>query len=153
MIFETTLFLSANGLFDFDLTFVLEIILFVLLALVVTFVFIQPISQQIDERTIFIDYTLRKSTIFLTLGYEKLTNCLELLTNEISEMNRQVKVIRKLTEKKFENEVSAVQTENFKLLRKLRKNLAVKSAYLFADLTPQIILLTEKFFEKKFASK
>ena len=47
MIFTTTFFL--NKLFDFDLTFVAELVLFVTLSLVVTFKFIAPISKEIDD--------------------------------------------------------------------------------------------------------
>lgn len=150
MSFSTTIFLTESGLFDFDLTFVLEGSLFLLLALLVTFVFISPISTQIDERTEFIDYTLRKSTIFLTLGYEKLANCMELLTDEINEMNRQLKLVRTSINTQFEEEISTVQQENTKLLRKLRGNLAIKSASLFAEISPQLISLTDTFFQKKF---
>lgn len=153
MSFATTLFITASGLFDFDLTFILEATLFILLALVVTFLFVSPISAKIDERTEFIDYTLRKSTIFLTLGYEKLSNCMELLTEEINEMNRQLKLVRSSTTTQFEEEISTVQQENIKLLKKLKGNLAIKSASLFAELTPQIISLTNIFFEKKFQVK
>lgn len=153
MSFSTTLLLNAGGLFDFDLTFILELSLFLFLALLVTFVFISPISAQIDERTEFIDYTLRKSTIFLTLGYEKLSNCMELLTEEINEMNRQLKLVRESTTSQFEGEISTVQQENMKLLKKLKGNLAIKSASLFSELNPQIISLTDVFFEKKFQGK
>ena len=80
MNFSVSFFLNAGGLFDFDLTFAAEAVLFIILALVVTFGFISPISKQLDERADFINYTLRKSTILLTLGYEKLINSVGLLT-------------------------------------------------------------------------
>ncbi len=94
MTFSTTFLINAGSLFDFDLTFVLELLLFVLLALVVTNNFVGPISKEIDERAEFINYTLRKSTILLSFGYERLTECVEIVTNEINEMNRQVKLTR-----------------------------------------------------------
>ena len=83
MNFPITFFINASGLFDFDLTFPTEALLFLILAVVVTFTFLNPISQQMDERSEFINYTLRKSTILLALGYEKLTTCVGLLTAEI----------------------------------------------------------------------
>ena len=107
MIFTTTFFLST--LFDFDLTFVAELALFTTLALVVTFKFIAPISKEIDARAEFINYTLRKSTILLTFGYEKLSECVLLLTEEINEMNRQIKLTRNYSNSHFENEVNVVQ--------------------------------------------
>ena len=78
MIFSETFFLAASGLFDFDLTFVAETVLFIILALVVTFVFLNPISKQLDDRADFINFNLRKSTILLTFGYEKLIQLLHL---------------------------------------------------------------------------
>jgi hypothetical protein len=150
MVLTTTLFLST--LFDFDLTFPAELALFTILALVVTFKFIAPISKEIDDRADFINYTLRKSTILLTFGYEKLSECVLLLTEEINEMNRQVKLTRNYTNTNFETEVNLVQKENGKLLSKLKGDLAVKSAFIFANLSNELNSLTDKFFAKKFQS-
>jgi hypothetical protein len=101
MNFSVTFFLNAGGLFDFDLTLVAETILFIILALVVTNVFINPVSKQLDERAEFINYNLRKSNILVMLGYEKLSNCVGLLTNEINEMNRQIKLTRNYCNSNF----------------------------------------------------
>jgi hypothetical protein len=75
MIFSGTFILNESGLFDFDLTFVAEAILFIILALFVTFAFITPITKQLDERAEFINYTC-KSNILLTFGYENYQNVL-----------------------------------------------------------------------------
>jgi F0F1-type ATP synthase membrane subunit b/b' len=152
MTFSANSFLTAGGLFDFDLTFVAETILFIILALVVTFVFLKPISQQLDDRAEFINYTLRKSTILLTFGYEKLSECIGLLTEEVSEMNRQLKLTRNYTNSQFEEEVASVQQQNAKLLSKLKGDLSIKSAYLFSNVTRELISLTDTFFAKKFQS-
>ena len=152
MNFSVSFFLNAGGLFDFDLTFVAEAVLFIILALVVTFCFISPISKQLDERAEFINYTLRKSTILLTLGYEKLINSVGLLTEEIGEMNRQMKLTKNFVNSEFENEVLSAQKENSLLLSKLKGDLSIKSAYLFSNLSKDLILITDKFFDKKFQS-
>jgi len=152
MNFSTTFLINASGLFDFDLTFPSEALLFLILATVITNVFLSPISNQLDERAEFINYTLRKSTILLTFGYEKLTTCVGLLTEEIDEMNRQVKLVRNYTNSKFEEEISFVQTENMKILSELKGDLAIKSAYLFSNVSKDLTLLTDKFFIKKFQS-
>jgi hypothetical protein len=152
MNFSVSFFLNAGGLFDFDLTFVAEAVLFIILALVVTFAFISPISKQLDERAEFINYTLRKSTILLTFGYERLTNSVGLLTDEIGEMNRQLKLTRDFTNSNFESEVSLTQRENAILLSKLKGDLSIKSAYIFSNITSDLISLTDKFFAKKFQS-
>lgn len=148
----TTFFLNKSGLFDFDLTFVAEAILFIILALVVTFAFISPISKQLDERTEFINFNLRKSTILLTFGYEKLAECIDLLTEEINEMNRQIKLTKNYTNFNFEEEVLFVQKQNLRILSKLKGDLSIKSAYLFSNVTSELISLTDKFFTKKFQS-
>jgi hypothetical protein len=152
MTFSVTLFLNAGGLFDFDLTLVAEAILFIILALVVTNVFINPISKQLDERSEFINYNLRKSNILVMLGYEKLTNCVGLLTKEINEMNRQIKLTRNFCNSTFEDEVVTFQKENSKILSELKGDLAIKSAYLFSNITNDLISITDKFFVKKFLS-
>jgi hypothetical protein len=151
MSFSVTFFLNG-GLFDFDLTFVAEATLFIILSLVVTFVFLAPISKQLTERSEFIDYTLRKSTIILNFSYKQLTNCVELLTDEITELNRQVKITRNYTNTSFESEINSVQQENSKLLSKLKGELAIKSAYAFSNITNELATITDKFFIKKFQS-
>jgi len=147
-----TFLLNAGGLFDFDLTFLAEASLFLFLALIVTFVFVSPIAKQLDERAEFINYTLRKATILLTFGYEKLVGCVGLLTEEIGEMNRQIKLTKNYTNSNFENEVASVQKENLKLLSKLKGDLSIKSAYIFSNITNDLVSLTDKFFAKKFQS-
>jgi hypothetical protein len=152
MNFSTTFLINASGLFDFDLTFPSEALLFLILATVITNVFLSPISNQLDERAEFINYTLRKSTILLTFGYEKLTTCVGLLTEEIDEMNRQVKLVRNYTNSKFEEELAVIQNENLNILSQLKGDLAIKSAYLFSNVTNDLTALTDKFFENKFQS-
>ena len=152
MTFSATSFLTAGGLFDFDLTFVAETILFIILALAVTNVFINPITAQLDSRAEFINFTLRKSTILLTFGYERLSECIGLLTKEVSELNRQIKLTREYTNTHFEEEVLSVQKQNSKLLSKLKGDLSIKSAYLFSNVTSELISLTDSFFAKKFQS-
>ena len=150
MIFTNTLFI--NKLFDFDLTFVIELTLFIILALIVTFKFINPISKEIDDRAEFINYNLRKSTILLTFGYEKLSDCVGLLTEEINELNRQTKLTRNYSNSKFEEEIGSIQKENLKILSKLKGDLSIKSAFLFSNISGDLNSLTDKFFEKKFQS-
>jgi len=151
MSLSVTFFLNG-GLFDFDLTFLAEATLFLILSLVVTFIFLAPISKQLDERSEFIDYTLRKSTIILNFSYKQLTKCVGLLTDEISELNRQVKLTRNYTNTNFETEILSVQNENSLLLSKLKGELAVKSAYALSNTTKELTTLTDKFFAKKFQS-
>ena len=152
MTFSATSFLTAGGLFDFDLTFIAESTLFIILALAVTNVFINPISAQLDSRAEFINFTLRKSTILLTFGYDRLSECIGLLTKEVSELNRQIKLTREYTNTHFEEEVLSVQKQNSKLLSKLKGDLSIKSAYLFSNVTSELISLTDSFFAKKFQS-
>ena len=150
MIFTTTLFI--NKLFDFDLTFVIVLALFITLAIIVTFKFINPVSKEIDDRAEFINYNLRKSTILLTFGYEKLSDCISLLTEEINELNRQTKLTRNYSNSNFEGEISSIQKENLKILSKLKGDLSIKSAFLFSNISGDLNSLTDKFFEKKFQS-
>ena len=152
MNFPITFFLSGGGLFDFDLTFAAEGFLFLLLSLVVTFVFISPVSKQLNERAELINYTLRKSTILLTLGYEKLSTCIDLLTKEINELNRQIKLVKNNTNTAFETEILSVQKENLKILSKLKGDLSIKSAILLSNVNKELNTLTESFFITRFKS-
>lgn len=153
MNFPITFFLSAGGLFDFDLTFVAEGVLFLILSLFVTFVFLGPVSKQLNQRAELINFTLRKSTILLTLGYEKLSNCIDLLTGEIKELNRQVKLVKNHTNETFEAEVISVQKENLKILNKLKGDLSIKSAVLLSHVNKDLNSEIERFFIKRFKSK
>ena len=152
MNFPITFFLSAGGLFDFDLTFVAEGVLFLILSLFVTFVFLGPVSKQLNQRAELINFTLRKSTILLTLGYEKLSNCIDLLTGEINELNRQIKLVKTYTNENFEAEVLFVQKENLKILNKLKGDLSIKSAVLLSNINKDLNSVTETFFIKRFQS-
>ena len=152
MNFPITFLLNAGGLFDFDLTFLIEAVLFITLAFVVTNVFLSPISKQLNERSEFINYTLRKATILLTFGYEKLIGCVGLLTEEIGEMNRQMKITKEYTNSNFEAEVLEAQNANSKILSKLKGDLSIKSAYIFSTITKDLMSLTDEFFVKKFQS-
>ena len=150
MIFLDTFLLNKGGLFDFDLTFVAEVVEFVFLSFIVTFCFIAPISKKLDERAEFINTNLRKSLLLVTYGYEKLTICIDLLTSEISEMTRQVKLVKSYSNENFENEILFVQKENGKLLSKLKGDLSIKSAYLFSNIVKDLVKLSNTFYSKKF---
>ena len=152
MILFRSFFVTSSGLFDFDLTFPTQALLFLILSFVVTFFFISPITKQLDERAEFINYTLRKSTILLTFGYEKLSKCIGLLTEEIDEMNRQVKLVKNYTNNQFDKEIVNIQKENLVILSQLKGDLTIKSAYIFSNLTNDLNTLTEKFFIQKFQS-
>jgi len=151
MNFSVTFFLTG-GLFDFDLTFVGEGLLFILFSFVVTFVFLAPIAKQLDDRAEFIDTNLRKSNILLTFGYKKLAKSVELLTEELGELNRQIKILKQYTNTNFETEIINVQQENSKLLSQLKGELSVKSAFIFSGITNELNTIADNFFVKKFQS-
>jgi len=151
MTFSVTFFLNG-GLFDFDLTFLAEASLFLFLSLIVTFVFLDPISKQLNLRAEFIDFTLFKSKIILGSASKKLSNCVGLLTDEINELNRQVKLTKNYTNSNFEDEINFVQKENSKLLSELKGELSIKSAYAFSNINNELAQITDKFFIKKFKS-
>jgi hypothetical protein len=152
MNFFDSLLLSASGLFDFDLTFPGEILLFSLFSILITKLFLAPISSQLTERSEFLNFTLKKSMILFTKGYEKLDTTVDLLTQEIEEMNRQLKLVKEYTFEKFDNEILFCQKENGKILSKLKGDLSIRSAFLLSSLINEMNLTVEKFFEKKFRS-
>lgn len=147
---HTSFLLNAGGLFDFDLTFVAEGSLFLILAFVVTFVFLGPIRKQLDERAEFINYTLRKSTILLAFGYEKLSDCVGILSAEITELNRQLKLTKTYVNSNFENEILATQNESNRILSKLKGKLAIQSAFVLSGFPLEESV--NSFFSRKFQS-
>lgn len=151
MISSESFFLSS-GLFDFDITFLGEAILFLLFSLVVTFAFLVPVSKQLNDRTEFIDFNLRKAALLTAFGSNKLSNCVEFLTKENNELARQIKLTRNYVNLKFDEEIQFVQKENGKLLSKLKGEIGIKSAYLLSNVTNELVKLTESFFAKKFQS-
>jgi len=149
---QITFFLTASGLFDFDLTFIAEGFLFLLLAFIVTFVFLSPVSKQLDKRAESINFSLRKASLYLTFEYKTLSTCLDLLTSETSELNRQLKLIKTTTTESFEEEISLFQKENVRLLTLLKGTLSIQSAFLLSAVHEELDFLTKSFFKKKFQS-
>ena len=147
---SVTFLINAGGLFDFDLTFVAEALLFFILSLVVTFVFLNPISEELDNRANLINFNLRKSSIISNLGYEKLSNSIDLLTDEISELSRHLKLTRSYSYTNFENEIVEAQTKSLKILSKVKGELYIKSAFILSAISPELVSLTNNFFSKKF---
>ena len=121
-----------------------------ILAFVVTFVFIGPVSKQMEERAEMINFNLRKSTILLAFGYDRLSTCIDLLTQEMNELTRQVKLTKKYTNDLFEEEVLLAQKENSHLLSQLKGDLAMKSASLLSNMNTELVGITNNFFTKKF---
>lgn len=152
MILPITFLINVNGLFDFDLTFPAEATLFIILALVVTFVFLVPISKQIDARAEFINFNLRKSNIIVNFGYEQLSRSVSLLTEEVGELNRQISLLKKYTYSNFEQEIFAAEKESLIILNKLKGDLAIKSAFIFSNLVNDLTSITNLFFIKRFQS-
>ena len=67
-------------------------------------------------------------------------------------MNRQVKLTRNFVNDNFEEEVASAQSQNLKLLSKLKGDLAIQSAFLFSNINDELTSITDKFFVKKFQS-
>jgi len=147
-----TFFICGGSLFDFDLTFFVELLLFTILALVVTNSFINPISERIKLRAEFMNYTSLKSMILLSFGSSKLSNCIGIVTKQVNELNRQLKDLQAFSNRKFEDEIKTVQLENLSILTRLRGTLTVKSAILFSNITIKLQELSDQFFKKKLIS-
>jgi preprotein translocase subunit YajC len=150
MTFPITFFINASGLFDFDFTLPTEALLFLILAVVVTFLFLSPISKQMDERSEFINTTLSNSRIFLIVAYDGLTTSVELLTDEVNEMNRQIKLVKEYTNINFEEEICFIQDEHSVILDQLQADLAVQSAYLVSNMADDLTSLVDTFFVEEF---
>jgi len=143
-------FIASSGLFDFDLTFLAEASLFFILSLVITFLFLSPISNQINSRSEFINYNLTKSALFLFFGNKNMQNLIFLACKESNELQRQMLLLRNNASSAFEKETLITQNENFKILAQFRKNLVLKSAFSFLNFKANLNYLTDQFFLQKF---
>lgn len=150
MNFSQTIFLSNNGLFDFDFTFIGEAILFFLFSLVVTFFFLKPISVQVNNRSKLINSLIKKSIIILDLGYENLLISTDIFTKELSELTRQVKITKNFSASIFELELNLIDDEIQNIIQLAVKNLLIKSTFSFKLLIPNINKLSNYFFNSNF---
>jgi hypothetical protein len=149
MIFSFSLLLNG-GLFDFDLTFLGEGLFFLIFSIIVTYIFLVPVSKQLDERAKFIDFNQKKSHIILAFATKKLLNCVELLVDEVTELNRQLKLTKEFVNIQFEEEIEAVKKESEKLLSQLKGELTIKSAALLFKLSPELNNITDSYFYRRF---
>jgi hypothetical protein len=150
MLFLTSFCISSSGLFDFDLTFVIEGILFLFLSYVVTNSFLIPVSDQIHSRADFINYNLKKTSLLFNFGNESLKNLVSLVIQEENEMSRQKRILDQRTRVFFEKETLTMQNKATNVLIQFKRNLAIKFAVLFSNLEENLTYLTNEFFYKKF---
>lgn len=152
MITLPTYFLAASGLFDFDMTFFTEALLFLILSFFVTFTFLSPISNQLNLREDFINFNINKSILLLNLANDELINLANILANEVFEMNRQKLFIKEQIDLKFEKDVLSLRKNSLLLLAGTKGKLSIKSAFLLSELNKEFTYLINDFFEKKFNS-
>lgn len=144
-----TFLLTTNGLFDFDFTFPLEALSFAILSIILTLFFLNPISEQLNKREMFIEYGLKKALVFFNLGYEQLINSIDLIAEEIEELERQTKKFKELTNSNFEKEILKLQKENLILINQSKGEIKIRSTFLFSTFLPEISKVTDQFFDQK----
>ena len=152
MITLPSYYLAASGLFDFDLTFFTEALLFLILSFFVTFTFLSPISKQLNLREDFINFNIKKSVLLLNLANDELINLANILIDEVSEMNRQKAFIKEQIDSKFEKNILNLRKNSLFLLANTKGKLGIKSAFLLSELNKEFTYLINDFFEKKFNS-
>ena len=123
--------LSTSGFFDFDLTFFLELFFFLLLAYAVTFFFINPISSQLNARSILLDEYFKKTCILIRFGSATLSTSFSFFLEEIQEMLRQAESSKKLLDVMLDHEIITIKEKNLNILNKSEKVLFSKSAHFF----------------------
>lgn len=143
---NTTFLVSQSGFFDFDLTFLIEALFFLLLACATTFFFIRPISNILELRATSIELNIKKSALLIFLGSENLSVILAILLEEIQEMNRQRDVAIESLEACLNKEIKFVENSNLSLLKNLQGNLFIKSAHAFSLVSEEISLSANNYF-------
>jgi len=150
LILLSSFLLTGGSLFDFDFTFVAEAILFLLLAFVVTFVFLGPVSKQLEERAEFINVAIRKATFFVGSNYQESILALSVVIKEIEELTRQLQLTKDYTQNEFEKEILLVKNFNTEFLQKVQGNLSIQSASFLFKFKKDAKLLTKAYIRKRF---
>jgi F0F1-type ATP synthase membrane subunit b/b' len=150
MSLENSFFISVNGLFDFDFTFLTEALLFFILSTAVTNFFLLPISKQIEERNTYINYNINKVNIIVGLTSEKFQESIDIFLLQIDELIRQTNLVKNYTKKKFEKEVQKIEAENKSLLNKVKASLIFESAENFKTLNIKLNQIADSFLIEKF---
>lgn len=137
--------LSANGLFDFDLTFFLQALIFLIFSLIVTNFFLLPISDIIAKRTEIVALNNQKAAILLSLIAEKIFFCLNFNKNQKKEYLRQIKKFEIALDGYIGAQENAFQSKIETLLSLADKSFLYSSIALVSKLSNSI----EKTLEKK----
>lgn len=137
--------LSANGLFDFDLTFFLQALIFLIFSLIVTNFFLLPISDIIAKRTEIVALNNQKAAILLSLVAEKIFFCLNFNKNQKKEYLRQIKKFEIALDGYIGAQENAFQNKIETLLSLADKSFLYSSIALVSKLSNSI----EKTLEKK----
>ena len=146
-----SIFLCAGGLFDFDLTFLIEALLFFLFASVVTKTFISPISQLLSERAEHIKAQYKRTTFLTRVASDKILDSAELIYTEISEINRQSNLFRSYMDVIFFIEIWRMEDKSAFIFYSFEKQLIIHSAYTYLSAKKQFKCQVNKFFKLKYA--
>jgi hypothetical protein len=143
-------FLSASGLFDFDLTFFLEALLFALFSLVVNFFFLSPLSLELKERSAYLEFSQKTAVFGLITAQENLCTSLAIFLEEAEESARQLALFKTYTTKKLEPLLPFFQASNLELLNEAKGKVFNATAQSFSSLAFDVEELTKNFFFSKF---
>ncbi len=143
-------FLANSGLFDFDITFFSQALLFLILSLTVTKFFLEPISKSIENRNAYIKYNLDKIDILIGLASETFEKSIALILEEKKELNRQNTLVKSYLKKKIEKEIQIIQEENQNLIQKVKTSLLLQNIEKVNSLNKSINDIAESFFQKNF---
>lgn len=134
MIILNSFFLGSNGLFDFDLTFFLQALIFFLFSLIVTNIFLLPISENLKKRSNIITLANQKSVIYLGFIFEKISFSLNFFKENKIELNRKIKLFENSTNLIFEGEQKLFENHISSFLNLIEKTFIFKSIYLLSTL-------------------
>jgi len=139
---------GAGGLFDFNATLPLMAIQFVLLMVVLTFIFYNPVSKVLDDRELYISGNLTQAS-------EKLIKADELY-NQYDEQLKTAKVNAQATIAQAEKEakdsvaleIGQARTDAAKLIERTNKDLEAQKSTALAQLETQVDDLSQLIKEK-----
>lgn len=130
----SSFFLGSNGLFDFDLTFFLQAFIFFLFSLIVTNIFLLPISENLKKRSNIITLANQKSVIYLGFIFEKISFSLNFFKENKIELNRKIKLFENSTSLIFDGEQKFFESRVSSFLNLVEKTFLFKSIFLLSTL-------------------
>jgi hypothetical protein len=149
MLTYSTILIISNGLFDFDLTLLIQGILFLTLSFAISFFFLNPLSIQLEKRNFFINYINYKAQFFFNFAYNKLLESLSILIEENLLITKYFISLNKDINIRLSQEINHIKLQNNQKLKEIRSKYISETGLLLYFLIPKIDQISEIVFKEE----